>query len=329
MKIALAGVGAIGSHILSALLETGKHEITVLTRGESVASPPACKKKHSSSPNLKYIQVTYTDATSLASALPGHDICISTISSVFAADFVSSQTALIRACIASGVRRFVPSEFEADPSKRTDRFDYLVAKRKVLDYLSTDPEVREKLEWSIFTPGLFMDYYTPLDTKTGRYKSSQSLVDIGFHPIVDIGACKAELVRGMEGRKLRFSAIADFARSMAKAVDEMEGRWPRVLRCSGDDIECLELVRVCERVRETPFEITWRTHEDILAKFAQAEKANDIMGMFKWGFPEFVLGDDFGWGDGEKSALGDILDLNKVFPDEKMQGLEEFLRKWW
>ncbi|KAK2792066.1 hypothetical protein FQN52_004176 [Onygenales sp. PD_12] len=310
MHVALAGVGALGQHILRGILATEKHSVTILTRGEPRFNDP----------RVTWRKVDFTDKSSLVEALRGVETCISTGSSFDDKAFAEGQMTLVEACIAAGVRRFVPSEFEFDPYSRKDRYDYLISKRKVLSFLQT-PAIREKIRCTIFTPGIFYDYYSPRTEK--GHLSSESLVDIGFDVVVNLTDCRAELVDGMDEKMMRFTAVADVGRFVAKALDLEE--WPEQFRMHGANISCIELVRLCERVRGKPFEIERLSLEDVERKYEEAKKANDMIGMFKWTIPACILGGEVGWED--DTAHG--VDMRDVFPDEKFEGLEEFLRKWW
>ncbi|KAI4908353.1 hypothetical protein J4E90_008978 [Alternaria incomplexa] len=73
-KVALiGGTGQVGSHILTHLLGTGKHQVTALTRHTSTATLPT-------NPNLTVVKVDYDDDTALTSALDGHEFLIITLS---------------------------------------------------------------------------------------------------------------------------------------------------------------------------------------------------------------------------------------------------------
>ncbi|OAX84668.1 hypothetical protein ACJ72_00960 [Emergomyces africanus] len=314
MQIAIVGVGALGHHILNAILATGKHSVTILTRGEPRLDDP----------RIKWRKVNYSDRASLTEALRGIETCISTAASFDDKSFVGGQIALAEACIAAGVRRFVPSEFELDPHTRKDRIPYLAAKRQVLSYLNT-PEVRNKIQCTIFTPGIFYDYYSPMVEDDGkRHASSESLVPIGFDMVVDLKSCRAELVDGMDDARIRFTAVDDVGKFVAKAL-ELDN-WPDQFLMSGENLNCMELIQLCERVRGKPFEIERISIAEMEKKMDEAKRANDMMGMFKWITPPCILEGEFWWDD--KSAPG-VADIRNIFPEEKFVSLEEFLRKWW
>ncbi|OJD25370.1 hypothetical protein ACJ73_03261 [Blastomyces percursus] len=312
MQVAIAGVGALGHHILRAILATGKFSVTVLTRGEP----------RSNDPRITWRKVDYSDKSSLTEALRGIDTCISTAASFDDKSFADGQIRLVDACIAAGVRRFVPSEFELDPHTRKDRYPYLAAKRKVLSHLAT-PAVREKIQCTLFTPGIFYDYYSPMTEDGKRHMSSESLVPIGFDIVVDLKNCRAQLVDGMEEKRMRFTAVDDVGNFVAKALELEE--WPDQFMMSGEDLTCKELIGICEKVRGKKFEIERISIADMKSKIEEAEKANDMMGTFIWVTPVCILEGDFWWDD--KTTQG--VDIKAVFPDEKFESLDGFLSKWW
>ncbi|KAF7532511.1 hypothetical protein G7054_g7883 [Neopestalotiopsis clavispora] len=99
----VGGSGNIGSHIVKALVESGIHEVSVLSRPESEATFPDSVKVH---------RGAYDDEQEgfLASALAGQDVLILTLG-FQAAD---AQKPLIRAAAVAGVPYVVPCEFGSD-----------------------------------------------------------------------------------------------------------------------------------------------------------------------------------------------------------------------
>lgn len=99
--------GQIGSHLVSALLATGKHNLTALTRASSpnTASLPSAIKKRT---------IDYADHDSLVSALRGQDFLIISLS-VFAP--ATQQPKLIAAAQEAGVKWVMPNEYGTDYEK--------------------------------------------------------------------------------------------------------------------------------------------------------------------------------------------------------------------
>ncbi|KAE8154378.1 hypothetical protein BDV25DRAFT_172398 [Aspergillus avenaceus] len=101
-NVAIAGAtGTLGTPILHALIASNLFTITVLTRPTTQATFP---------PNITVTPVSYDSITDLIAALTNQDALIS----VLPDSAIPSQTTLIQACVRTGVKRFIPSEFSAD-----------------------------------------------------------------------------------------------------------------------------------------------------------------------------------------------------------------------
>ncbi|ETS82781.1 hypothetical protein PFICI_04657 [Pestalotiopsis fici W106-1] len=97
----VGGSGNVGSRIVTALVEAGIHEVSVISRPESQATFLA---------SVQVRRGAYDDEAFLASALAGQDVLIMTLS--FQAS--DAQKPLIRAAAAAGVPYVVPCEFGSD-----------------------------------------------------------------------------------------------------------------------------------------------------------------------------------------------------------------------
>ncbi|KAF4304864.1 NmrA-like protein [Botryosphaeria dothidea] len=68
-----------------------------------------------------------------------------------------AQKAVIKAAIAAGVKRFIPSEFGVDTSnpKVVSRVPFVGPKRQVVDYLRTK---EDSISWTVLLTGIFFDW---------------------------------------------------------------------------------------------------------------------------------------------------------------------------
>ncbi|KKZ63631.1 hypothetical protein EMCG_02072 [[Emmonsia] crescens] len=121
----------------------------------------------------------------------------------------------------------------------------------------------------------------------------------------------------MEDKRIRFTAVDDIGKYVAKALELQN--WPDQFLMSGENLTCMELIELCERIREKPFEIEHISIADMENKMDEAKKANDMMGV------PCILEGEFWWDD--KSAQG--VNIKMGFPEAKFKSLEEFLRGWW
>ncbi|KAJ3977044.1 hypothetical protein EV361DRAFT_968395 [Lentinula raphanica] len=149
-SIALVGAGAIGTHVLRALLKSPHHpKVIVLTRTGSKKDLP------SDLSSATFIPVDYTDVAALTTLFKEHSVEV-VVSTVGTPGYKDAQHALADAAKASGsVKLFVPSEFGVPTEgAHANREDNLFAvKDEVAEYLRSIG-----LPYTRVYTGLFMGY---------------------------------------------------------------------------------------------------------------------------------------------------------------------------
>ncbi|KAB8235838.1 aromatic alcohol reductase [Aspergillus alliaceus] len=101
--VAIIGAGgSVGKPITQALLKTGKHTITALTRANSLTTLPN---------TIHTIPVNYDDEPSLVSALTGQDALIITLPVMTAPD---TQSKIVQAAAKAGVKYIMPNVWGCD-----------------------------------------------------------------------------------------------------------------------------------------------------------------------------------------------------------------------
>ncbi|KAI1419521.1 putative oxidoreductase CipA [Xylaria sp. FL1777] len=125
-KVAVVGAnGTVGKHIVQALLNGGKHEVTAITRGE--AEVPK---------GVKVAKVSYDDPASLTKALEGQDVLIITLSTRAPQE---TQGKLIEAAAAANVPFVFPNGWGIESTREGLGTDTLLgpaalaAKKKIED----------------------------------------------------------------------------------------------------------------------------------------------------------------------------------------------------
>ncbi|PLB50848.1 NAD(P)-binding protein [Aspergillus steynii IBT 23096] len=102
-RVAIVGAGGtIGSHITHALLQTGKHTITALSRANSTNKLP---------PGIRIAPVDYSDPSTLTAALTGQQILIITMSPTAPRD---THSKLVQAAARAGVPYIMPNSYGSD-----------------------------------------------------------------------------------------------------------------------------------------------------------------------------------------------------------------------
>ncbi|PSN75151.1 NAD(P)-binding protein [Corynespora cassiicola Philippines] len=103
-KVAIVGAaGHLGTYLANALLSTGTHTVTALTRKESTASPPS---------GTTVIRVDYSNEAELIAALQGIDFLIITLNATAPPE---THTLICKAAGKAGVPYIMPNAHGSDP----------------------------------------------------------------------------------------------------------------------------------------------------------------------------------------------------------------------
>ncbi|KAF4465899.1 hypothetical protein FALBO_7247 [Fusarium albosuccineum] len=242
-KITLAGgTSTFARDIIDAILAKGKHEITVLSR--QAAGRPEEQ-------NVKQIAVNYDDSAELVRVLRGSDVLLCFFPSFDPATAVSRQKNLIDAAIKANVRRFAPSEWATRSNSGTVVFAFKDEVRKYLEEVNKEKKV---LEYTLFQPGLFTDFFGHPYKGTKHFDSSPMLVDFETRNAVMAGDGNHPFV---------LTTVHDVAAVVAEAI-EYSGEWPVVGGITGTRTTVAELVKLGEQLRG-PFNIEKVQEADIEA----------------------------------------------------------------
>lgn len=100
------------------------------------------------------------------------------------------------------------------------------------------------LEYSLFIPGLFTNYFAHPHVSAKHFKS--------FETHIDFEHCRALVLEGGENDRLTLTTAQDLANIVVKAV-EYDGEWPVPGGIKGTELSIQELIEIGERVRGTCF----------------------------------------------------------------------------
>ncbi|KAH8812587.1 hypothetical protein F5884DRAFT_313328 [Xylogone sp. PMI_703] len=142
----VGGSGAIGAPILSALLSSGKFNVTVVSREDSKAAFPS---------SVKVVRADFNSADSLTAAFQGQDAVVSAVGS----HALAGQTVIVDAAVAAGVKRILPSEFGSDLNNpltsKLPVFGHKVAIRK---YIEDKIKAGSDITYTYVHNGGFLDW---------------------------------------------------------------------------------------------------------------------------------------------------------------------------
>lgn len=187
--------------------------------------------------------VNYENQDDLRYSLQGIDLVISTVSG-------NPQINLIDAAANSGVRRFVPSEFERPPARRRPNNLLDRDKSHGLDWLRWWSQ-RTHMRSTVFTCGVFYERFARGGLVSMGIGASTSVAYQGSY-LVDIGEGTAEAVEyNMAGQPIFVSmtSVNDVARFLVAAIELGLHDWPGEFRMSGDRRTVSEILSWSEAVR--------------------------------------------------------------------------------
>ncbi|KAJ3985611.1 hypothetical protein F5890DRAFT_1122836 [Lentinula detonsa] len=310
-RIAIAGgTGRIGRHIVEGLLEI-KHryslEIIVLSRSQS----PHISYAGTSAPVLP---IDYQDLSSIQKILNDFqiDTVISTLSGTTSDPFITSQENLLRAALSvPSIRRFAPSEFSVN-SEQVPSVELYQMKIPIIRSLRQVKQERPDFEYSLFSCGVFMNYLGYGNNKPEGHKAHGYMPHFPY--IFDLSKRSAD-IPGDGEKQLVYTRAEDVGKFVAAAT-QLEA-WEEYNDVAGDVLTMNEIVRLCEDVCGTKFDVKYNSREVILARLGPPEK---VMENF---FAEFLLA----LMDGECDVKRPI-NLNELV-DVKPMTVRQYLEQWW
>lgn len=250
-NIVLAGAtGNLGPTILEALESSGKFNITVFRRQGSSSKVPS---------SVKVVDIDYNSIDALTKALQGQDAVVSTL----VAEDPKSQSNLIAASVAAGVKRFLPSEFGCDiENPQAAKLPVFASK------IDTSSKLKElskttSLSYTLVRTGPFLDWGLRLgfifDAKNGK----PNIYDNG---------------------NVKFSAtlLSDIGKTVVGVLTHPGETKNRAVLVKSIDVSLNELLAIAKKVYpDTKFDPQYLETKDVAAKsFKDLESGNATQHTF-------------------------------------------------
>lgn len=229
---------------MQALIESG-FEVTILTRAK--------KTDAENNNQVKVVEVDFTSPESLRSALKYIDAVVSAVGG----SATDSQTVLIDAAIATGVKRFIPSEFGSvtvNPAlKDAPIYSSL---HKIREYLEAKAQSGQ-LTWTVLACGAFSEFLFGQPIFLNHAKHEVTLYDGG-------------------NNRISTTSLSTIGKAIAKILQNPGATANRVVRVSEAIVTQNELLKIAQEIQP---ETQWTT--------TNASTAD----MFKAGVSRFEAGD--------------------------------------
>ena len=225
VDMVLAGAtGKLGGHIASEVQQRGGTVRALVRPNSSLDKIEALRKQ-----GVTVVEVNFRDATALSKACAGGACVVSSLSGLRDV-IVDTQTLLLNATIASGVPRFIPSDFAIDFTKvppGTNR--NLDLRREFYERLEKAP-----IAVTSVLNGMFMDLL------------------LGKAPVI-LTKFKRVLYWENEDQLMDFTTLEDTATFTAAAA--LDSSTPRFLRIAGDQMSARGLAKVATEVTGEDFHL--------------------------------------------------------------------------
>jgi len=205
-------------------------------------------------------------------------------------------------------------------------------------------QVLQVLEYTLFQPGLFLDYLAS-PYKTAKYVTPMDT-------FIDFQNRRAVVVEGHENATMTFTAVHDIAGVVTAAVD-LKSQWPKIGGIRGNRVTIWQIIKIGEKLRGwsdtrnneksqcskrdigQPFTIEKVRMEDLEAgnlktswtlgrshpSVAQ-EQADQLADMIKTVLIGTLL-------SSAKGAWDVSDDFNQLLPEYKFIAIQDFLLKAW
>ncbi|GME61789.1 NmrA-like protein [Neofusicoccum parvum] len=221
------GSGNVAREVIDRIVAKNKHNVTVFTR-QTVENPR--------SDGLTWVQVDYKNKHDLADKLHGVDVVLSFFSGADRLGVIQTEKNLIDAAVQAGVKRFAPAEWGTRSNNTVPFYTFKDDVRKYLEDLNKDKTV---IEYSLFQPGLFLNYLGYPHSSTKHFSMSPIYVDLEKRRAIIVSDGNSPIT---------FTTIQDMAGVVAEALD-YEGKWPATGGMQGTQTTVAELVELGTKLR--------------------------------------------------------------------------------
>ncbi|KAG5796171.1 hypothetical protein H9Q69_004784 [Fusarium xylarioides] len=239
----VGGSGNLGREVIDEIIARGSYEVVILSRGARAADLPK---------GVAWRQVDYDDKSALVDAMKGIDTVLSFLAMLDQNEALELHKKLIDAAIEAGVRRFAPSEWASASNSGVAHYQY---KDKVRKYLEEVNSNEQKIEYCLFQPGMFTDYFGHPRAKTKHFGT--------FYMFADFQNRRAIIPEDADA-PITLTTVRDMSQVVAQAL-EYNGVWPTVGGIQGTAFTVSELIALAEKLRG-PFKVEKISNEDLEAR---------------------------------------------------------------
>ncbi|KAF0639729.1 hypothetical protein FPSE5266_05437 [Fusarium pseudograminearum] len=309
-KVAVVGgSGNLGREVIDSILARGSYEVVILSRGAEVADLPK---------GVAWRQVDYDDKPALVNAMKGIDTVLSFLAIFDTNVAFELHKKLIDAAIEAGVRRFAPSEWATASNSGVAHYKYKDEVRKYLEEVNSN---QQKIEYCLFQPGFFTDYFGHPHATTKHFGT--------FYMFADFQNRRAIISEDSDA-PITLTTVQDMSRLVAQAL-EYNGVWPTVGGMQGTVTTVSGLIALGEKLRG-PFKIEKISNEaletrNVTTSWYPVVEHHGVPEEMREQVSKGVLVE---YVAGLKRGVWTVSDeWNKLLPDFEFTSAESYLKGIW
>jgi len=308
-NIAIVGAGGqVGEYMAKALLATGKHNLTAITRPDSKSTMPS---------GMTVKKVNYDDKSSLVDALKGQDVLIITMAVTAPPE---TQDKLIDAAAEAGVPWILPNEYSSDPTNELMQKEIMLGPGR--------EKVRQHIEeigvsaWIGFTCSFWYEYSLSAAPSTYGFDFSNKTVTFYDEGTTKINTTTWEQCGRATAALLSLKVLPEDSNDKAQTLSMFKNEHMYISSFLISQRDMFESVLRVTGDKESDWTIK---HEDVKERY-EAGLAQ-MKGGDRNGFAKMLYARVFYPGDGDyeskKGLHNDVLGLPKEDLDEATKkGLE-------
>ncbi|KAB5584998.1 hypothetical protein GE09DRAFT_1048209 [Coniochaeta sp. 2T2.1] len=273
----IGGSGNVGRPILEELVAAG-FNVTALTRESSTATFPK---------GVTVKKVNFSDSKSLGEAFAGQDAVVSAIATAA----IGTQTPIVDAAVAAGVKRYIPSEFGINTrlTPGTTIGKMLAGKVAVADYLAEKAKENPNFSWTGISTGMFFDWGLNHITGIDFDKKTVRVVDSGNEKwqasnLHFVGKAVAAVLNNPDKVANKYLQVASFNvnhNQIVKTIEELTGKTFTVDRASSKELQQLGEDKLAKGDYSAfgPLVTAWNYADGANKGLTPDTSANELLGL--------------------------------------------------
>jgi hypothetical protein len=301
--VAIVGAGGnSGAFMTRALLGTGKHVVTVITRGGSTSDIPA---------GVHAVKtIDYSNQSSIVDALQGQDALVITLSGLAAKD---TQEKLVDAAIEAGVSFILPNEWSPDTANAALVKDVFVFADKPAVRNKIAADGKGKTSYIAITTGFWYEWSLAIPSAYGFDFAKKSVVFFDDGETITNTSTWPQVGRAVAAL---FSLPIEAEDNAKESLSSLRNQQVYISSFAVSQKDMFESVLRVTNSRAEDWAITYESAKERFASGVAAMKTGDRIGFAKMMYTRVFFKDASGHFEKTKGVANAMLGLPEEEIDE-------------